>query len=346
MLAVQKASPEFGLTLADVEIPTLLAGEVLVEVGAAGICGSDLHVYEWTSSYEWMRPLMPLTVGHEFAGRIVAVASDVDILSPGQRVTVWPSIPCGRCQSCQEGEPENCENKTTIGLTRPGAFAGFVTAPAANCFDLPDTIDDELAALSEPLCVGARAVEVGEVRLGHSVIVLGAGMIGLAIALMARRAGAATVIVVGLDDEFRLACAQTLGFQHTVDLKTESLPAAVARIVGGKVDRVFEATGAAASVRDGLAVLKRAGLFVATGIHARPVEINLTDLVRNKHQIRGSHGAVRSTWHTVLRILAQSGEDFRPLITHRLALSEAVQGFELARSKAAMKVMVRPDHAS
>lgn len=344
MLAIQKVAPGFGLAAAEVAMPDLLPGEVLVEVRAAGICGSDLHVYEWTSSYEWMQPLMPLTIGHEFAGRIAATAPDVDRLGIGQRVTVWPSIPCTRCQACLEGQPENCFDKTTIGLTRAGAFANFVSAPAGNCFVLPDAVDDELAALTEPLCVGARAVEVGEIRLGQTAVVLGAGMIGLAIALMARLAGA-SVIVVGLGDATRLTCASALGFEHTVDLETESLAAAVGRIVGGKVDRVFEATGAGSSIKDGLAVLKRGGVMVTTGIHARPVEINLTDLVRNKHQIRGSHGAVRSTWHTVIALLAQSGEAFRPLITHRLPLSQTVDGFELARSKAAMKVMLRPDGA-
>jgi threonine dehydrogenase-like Zn-dependent dehydrogenase len=200
----------------------------------------------------------------------------------------------------------------------------------------------ELAALTEPLCVGARAVEVGEVRLGQTVVVLGAGMIGLAIALMARRSGA-SVVIVGLKDEARLNCAATLGFEHTVDLQHEALGDAVARIFGGKVDRVFEATGVAASITDGLAILKRGGVLITTGIHSRPAEINLTDLVRNKHQIRGSHGAIRSTWTTVLRILAEAGEQFRPLITHRIALGETIEGFELSRSKAAMKVMILPE---
>lgn len=345
MLAAQKASPEFGLTLAQVERPGLSPGEVLIEVEAAGICGSDLHVYEWTSGYDWMRPLMPMTLGHEFAGRIAAVAEDVATLAPGQHVTVWPSIPCGRCQACSEAQPENCDRKTTIGLTRQGAFARWVTAPSANCFVLPDGLDTELAALTEPLCVGARAVEVGEVRLGQTVVVLGAGMIGLAIALMARRAGAA-VAIVGLNDGARLACAKSLGFERTIDLADESsLGGAVARLFGGKVDRVFEATGASSSITDGLGILRRGGVLVATGIHARPVEINLTDLVRNKHQIRGSHGALRSTWVTVLRILAESGEEFRPMISHRLGLGETVEGFELARSKAAVKVMLVPEGA-
>jgi 2-desacetyl-2-hydroxyethyl bacteriochlorophyllide A dehydrogenase len=342
MLAVQKAAPEFGLDLTEAEEPRPAPGEVVVEVDAVGICGSDVHVYEWTAGYDWMRPMMPLTIGHEFAGRVVATAPDVTALTPGQRVTVWPSISCGRCRSCAAGRPENCESRTTIGLTRHGAFARHVTAPAGQCFPLPDDLDMELAAMTEPLCVGARAVEVGEVSLGQIVVVLGVGMIGLAIALMARLAGASTVIVAGLNDEVRLATAERLGFQHRVDLARETLADAVKRVVGGPVDRVFEATGAAASIADGLSVLRRGGVLVATGIHAHPVEINLTDLVRNKHQIRGSHGSVRSTWATVLRLLAQSGESFRPLISHRIPLDRTVEGFELNRSKLAVKVMVLP----
>lgn len=345
MLAAQKTSPETGLTIVDVPQPRPEPGEVLIAVEAVGICGSDVHVYEWTSGYEWMEPLMPLTVGHEFAGRVVEAASDVVGIAVGQRVTVWPSISCGRCAACREGQPENCEHKVTLGLTRHGAFATHVTAPAAYCFALPDSIDSELASLTEPLCVGARAAEVGEVRLGHSVVVLGAGMIGLSTALMARRAGASNVIVVGKHDEARLGCARGLGFENTVDLAHESLGEAIDRIAGGKVDRVFEATGAGASIHDGLAILRRGGILVATGIHARPVEINLTDLVRGKHQLRGSHGSTRPTWATVLKLLAQSGEEFRPLISHRVALRDIDRGFRLSLSKAASKVVVLPQQA-
>jgi 2-desacetyl-2-hydroxyethyl bacteriochlorophyllide A dehydrogenase len=342
MLAVQKTAPAFGLDLAEAADPRPGPGEVLVEVDAVGICGSDVHVYEWTAGYDWMRDKMPLTIGHEFAGRVVEAAPDVSTLKPGQRVTVWPSIACGHCRSCAAGRPEACENRTTIGLTRHGAFARRVTAPASQCFALPDGLDMELAAMTEPLCVGARAVEVGEVALGQTVVVLGAGMIGLSIALMARMAGASIVIVAGLNDDVRLETARKLGFRQTVDLAHETLEQAVRRIAGGPVDRVFEATGASSSIAEGLRVLRRGGVLVVTGIHANPVEINLTDLVRNKHQIRGSHGSVRTTWDTVLRILAQSGDSFRPLISHRIALEKTVEGFELSRSKAAVKVMVLP----
>jgi len=345
MLAVQKAAPELGLTLAEVPAPEPGPGEVLIEVEACGICGSDVHVYEWTSGYEWMKPHMPLTIGHEFAGRVVGAAPDVDMPKIGERVTVWPSISCGRCASCREGQPENCERKVTLGLTRHGAFATHVTAPASQCFALPEEIDCELASLTEPLCVSARAVETGEVRLGHSVVVLGCGMIGLGIALMARRAGASQVIVVGKDDPVRLAAARRLGFEKTVDLADEDLQSAVTRLAGAKVDRVFEATGVVSSVRDGLSVLRRGGIMVVTGIHSRPVEINLTDLVRGKHQLRGSHGAARATWATVLKLLAESGEEFRGLISHRVPLADTVRGFEMSLSKEASKVVVLPKPA-
>lgn len=345
MMAVQKTSPHHGLTLTEVARPEPKAGEVLIEVEACGICGSDVHVYEWTSGYEWMEPHMPLTIGHEFAGTVVAAASDVASPTIGQRVTVWPSVSCGTCAACIEGQPENCERKVTIGLTRQGAFATHVAAPAAHCFALPDAIDSELASLTEPLCVSARAVETGDVKLGHTVVVLGVGMIGLGIALMARRAGASQVIVVGKDDPVRLACARRLGFDKVVDLAEDELMASVTRLAGGKVDRVFEATGVAASVKDGLGVLRRGGIMVVAGIHARPVEINLTDLVRGKHQLRGSHGATRSTWATVLKLLAESGEEFRGLISHRVSLADTLRGFEMSLSKEASKVIVLPKHA-
>ena len=345
MLAVRKTSPAHGLDLVEVPRPEPKAGEVLIEVDACGICGSDVHVYEWTSGYEWMEPHMPLTIGHEFAGTVVAAAPDVAEPKVGRRVTVWPSISCGTCAACREGQPENCERKVTLGLTSQGAFATHVTAPAAQCFELPDTVDAELAALTEPLCVSARAVETGEVRLGHTVVVLGVGMIGLGIALMARRAGASQVIVVGKDDPVRLGCARRLGFEAVVDIGTEDLAPAIMRLAGGKVDRVFEATGVVASVRDGLSVLRRGGVMVVAGIHSKPVEINLTDLVRGKHQLRGTHGATRATWTTVLKMLAFSGEEFRPLISHRVGLSETIEGFRLSLSNEASKVIVFPSKA-
>lgn len=343
MKALRKPGAEPGLRLAEVPLPGApRPGEVLIAVEAAGICGSDVHVFEWTSGYEWMRAALPLTLGHEFAGRVVEVGEGVSEPVPGDLVTVQPTASCGTCAACRREHPELCNARRTLGLTRDGAFAPFVTAPAASCFRLPPGVDAELGALTEPLCVAAHALEVGGLRLGHSVVVLGAGTIGQAIALLAMRAGAAPVILAGLDDAPRLAAARDLGIGHTVDLAAEDLEAAVMRIAGGKVEMVFEATGVPVSIRDGLGILQRRGVLVTTGIHAEPVAFDLTGLVRNQHQIRGSHASTRRDFETVVRLLGEEGDRLRAMITHRLPLEDGIRGFELARQRSALKVMLRP----
>lgn len=192
MLALRKARPGFGLELAEAPDPAPPGpGEVTLRVAAAGICGSDVHAYEWTEGYGHMAPHLPVTMGHEFSARVVAAGPGAG-LAAGARVAVHPRL-------VVDGA------RRTLGLTAQGGFAPFVTAPAANCLPLPDAVDDELGALTEPLAVAAEAVQVGAVGLGDTVLVLGPGTIGQGLALMARAAGAARVIVAGRADAPRLA---------------------------------------------------------------------------------------------------------------------------------------------
>jgi len=340
MQAVQKTAPEFGVELRDVPEPSAPgAGEVLIEVTAAGICGSDLHIYEWTPGYEFVQPAMPVTLGHEFAGRVVATGAQVAHFVAGDRVTVLPSVTCGTCAACRARDFDRCLTRSGIGMTRPGAFARRVLAPAANCEKLPAAIDDELAALAEPLTVGRRAVESGEVKPGDRVLVMGPGTIGQTIAIMAREAGA-TVTILGKSDAQRLACLKALGFEATVDLETQPFDTLAK---GPKFDVVFEATGVPATVQQGLTVLRRFGILVVAGIHPAAASIDLTRLVREQQQIRGSSRATRATWTYVLDVLARQGDKLRPMITHRLPLAKAIEGFELARLKTASKVMLLPN---
>ena len=340
MQAVQKTAPRFGVDLREVpEPPAPAAGEVLIEVTAAGICGSDLHIYEWTPGYEFVQAVMPVTLGHEFAGRIAALGAGVDNLGVGDRVTVMPSVTCGLCAACKAGDYDRCLTRTGIGMTRQGAFARRVLAPAINCVRLPAGVDDELAALTEPLTVGARAVESGEVKQGDRVLVMGPGTVGQTIAVMARAAGA-EVTIVGKDDADRLACLRALGFERLVDLQDRPLAEAAGL---DKFDVVFEATGMPATVNHGLAVLRRWGILVVCGIHASHAPVDLNRLNREQLQIRGSNRASRATWSRVIDVLARDGERLRPMITHRLPLSRALEGFELARQKIASKVMILPN---
>ena len=339
MQTLRKTQPGFGLDLFDgTEAPSPSPCDVTVRVENAGICGSDVHAYEWTDGYGFMVPHLPITMGHEFAGHIVR-AGTASTLPEGTRVTVMPGVDCGTCDNCRRGNARNCLNRSAIGLTRHGGFARFVTVPAGNCLALPDSVDTELGALTEPLCVGAEAVLTGEVGLGDTVLVMGPGTIGQAVALFARAAGAGRVLIAGKADGPRFDVVRALGFTDILDVAEAPL----ADLLGGtKVDVVIEATGYPPSVTDGLGVLRKGGVLLVAGIHPGPLTLPLTDFVRNRHQLRATHGCDRPTWDKVLTLLGRDPEGFRPMITHRLPLDRGLEGFELARQRAASKVMLRP----
>jgi 2-desacetyl-2-hydroxyethyl bacteriochlorophyllide A dehydrogenase len=343
MLALRKTKPAFGLDFAELpEPPPPGAGEVRLRVDAAGICGSDVHAYEWTEGYGFMTGRMPVTMGHEFAGTVIEAGPGA-AHRQGAVVTVVPSLPCGACLPCRRGDERNCDRREAFGLTRDGAFAGLLTLPDRNCIALPDGVDAELGALTEPLGVGCEAVLVGEVGLGDTVLVLGPGTIGQAIAVMARAAGAGRVLVAGRADAPRFDVLRALGFAELIDVAEAPLAEQVRAATGGRpVDVVLEATGHPASITEGMAVLKKGGVIVAVGIHPAPVSFNLTDFVRMRHQLRASHGASRPTFDRVLALVGRDPEGFRPMITHRLPLARGIEGFELARQRAASKVMLRP----
>ena len=343
MFALRKLRPGFGLEPQDVSEPDKPGpGEVLVRVDAVGVCGSDVHIYEWTDGYDFMVPHLAVTLGHEFAGHVAATGPGA-ITQEGARVAVVPTVFCGRCTSCRTGEPQMCTDRRAIGLTRDGGFARYVKVPEANLLHLPEAIDAELGALVEPLSVSADAVLVGDVRLGDSVLVLGPGTIGQGIALMARAAGAGRVIVAGRADGPRFDVLKRLGFSDLVDVADAPLAEQVLALTGGKhVDVVLEATGHPPSIVDGLGVLKKGGVFVVAGIHPGPLTLPLTVFVRNRHQLRASHSTARRTWDRVASLLARDPESFRPMITHRMPLERGLEGFELARQRVASKVMLKP----
>jgi threonine dehydrogenase-like Zn-dependent dehydrogenase len=343
MHAIRKLRPGFGLDAVDVPEPdTPGPGEVLVRVESVGVCGSDVHIYEWTDGYDFMAPHLPATLGHEFAGHVSAAGPNTEI-AEGTRVAVVPTVFCGACASCRAGTPQMCTNRRAIGLTRDGGFARWVRVPVRNLLHLPEAIDTELGALIEPLSVAGDAVLVGDVTLGDTVLVLGPGTIGQGIALMARAAGAGRVIVAGRADGPRFEVLRKLGLTDIVDVAEAPLAEQVLALTGGDpVDVVLEATGHPPSIIDGLGVLRKGGVLVVAGIHPGPLTLPLTVFVRNRHQLRASHSTERTTWDRVLSLMARDPESFRPMITHRLPLERGIEGLELARQRVASKVMLRP----
>ena len=342
MIALRKTAATFGLELVLLDaLRSPEFDEVLIEVAAAGICGSDLHAYEWTPGYEFMAANLPVTVGHEFSGVIRSVGEGVSNFTPGDRVVCWPTKTCGKCPSCLAGEPQNCSRRSIIGLHCDGGFADMVMVPAANCRHVPDDLDLSVAALSEPLAVAVNAVDIADVQPGSRVVVLGPGPIGLGIAWVAKHRGA-EVLIAGLRDPLRLSLALQMGIDHAADLGEKSLEQAVTDAFGQPADRVIEATGVARSVSDGLTVLRPGGVFVVAGIHSKPLELDLTRFVREKKQLRGAHDTTDRALREAISLLAENSDALSKLITHRCPLSSGVEAFELARSRQAVKVLLFP----
>ncbi|MSP05787.1 MAG: hypothetical protein EXR05_11290 [Acetobacteraceae bacterium] len=343
MLSLRKTKSAFGLDFQEMPDPRAPGpGEVMVAVENVGICGSDVHAYEWSEGYGFMSSRLPVTMGHEFSGRVVAAGAKAE-LAIGSRVTINPGVTCGVCAACRRDDARNCTARDSIGLTRDGGFAKHVTIPDRNCLVLPATVDMEVGALTEPLGVSCEAVLTGEVRLGDTVLIMGPGTIGQGIALMARAAGAGRVLMAGRADAPRFDVMRALGFDELIDIADAPLREQVLdRTSGAPVDVVLEATGHPTSISAGMSVLKKSGVIVAVGIHAEPVSFNLTDFVRNRHQLRASHGTSSYTFTRVLNLLGRDPESYRPMITHRMPLERGLYGFELARQRAASKVMLQP----
>jgi 2-desacetyl-2-hydroxyethyl bacteriochlorophyllide A dehydrogenase len=343
MLALRKTAPARGLSLAEVAPPEPAPGEVIVRVAAAGICGSDLHVDDWTSSYGFIAPALPVTLGHEVSGYVAALGDGVSALRPGQAVVVMPSVTCGVCAHCRDDLADHCETRTGIGMTRDGGFAPLVAVPARNCLPVPPTLSPDLAALTEPLTVARQAVDRGAIGDGDRVLVLGPGTIGQAIALMARLAGAAEIVVCGHGDVNRLATVEALGFERTLDLADAGADAALRRHAGAGFDVVFEATGNPAAIDTGIAQLRRGGALVAAGIHEAPAPLDVTALVRRQIDIRGAYRAPLATWPAVIDMLIASPAAFAPMITHRMPLSEGLEAFSMAHRREGSKVLLVPE---
>ncbi|SCK22889.1 threonine 3-dehydrogenase [Variovorax sp. HW608] len=340
MQALRKTRPEAGLELVDVPLPVVDPGstDVLVKVSATGICGSDLHVDDWTSSYAFITQSLPVTIGHEFVG--VAQTGPL----AGRRVVVRPSVTCGICAACAAGNHDGCEKRRGIGMTRDGAFAPWVRVPVRNCVPVPDHLSDELAALTEPLTISMQALRVAGEVAGKRVLVMGPGTIGQGIAALARRAGAMQVVVSGFDDAARFEALRQMEFDALVDVAKQSLADGTRPFTKGEpFDVIFEATGVPETIEEALKLLRRNGIVVVTGIHARPLQLDLTPLVRNQQQLRGSFRPPESDWPRALELMGEMDAIMRPMVSHVLPLSQAHEGFALAHAKAASKVLLKPD---
>jgi 2-desacetyl-2-hydroxyethyl bacteriochlorophyllide A dehydrogenase len=314
----------------DVDDPTPLAREVIVEVAACGICGTDLHILQGEFA-----PSLPIIPGHEFAGTIVAVGSEVTEFAVGTRVAADPSLYCFECYYCRLGKNNLCERWAAIGVTAAGAAAEFVVAPVANCVALPDHVRTEDAALIEPLSCAVRGYDVLKSQLGAHVLIYGSGTMGLMMLELAKRVGAASVDVVDLNDE-RLVTARTLGCSSTANS-----PESILRPRGWEL--VIDATGNAKAIQDGLGRVGKGGTFLQFGVsdYAARAVIEPYKIYNQEITITGSM-AVLHTYERAAELFAAGLLDPNIFISDRIPLEDYAAALDRFAAGKGRKIQVLP----
>ncbi|MBZ0299354.1 MAG: zinc-dependent alcohol dehydrogenase family protein [Anaerolineae bacterium] len=296
--------------------------DVLIRVRAAGICGTDLHIFK--GEYEARYPLIP---GHEFSGVVAAVGSHVTRYQVGDRVTADPNIPCNRCAACQRNEPNQCENLAAIGVTRDGAFAEWVTAPEGNVFPIGD-LSFAAAALVEPLACVVWGLKRVQVQPGDSALVFGAGPMGCLVAQALHHAGAAQVVITDTVP-FRLELAASLGL--TTVLADDHARDQLKAIAPSGFDIVADATGLAPVLEGAFEYLRPRGKLWVFGVvppDKRAVFVPY-DVFRKDWTIIGSF-AVNRTFHESIALIQNGAIQVEPLISHRLPLAQFCEGLTIA----------------
>ncbi len=338
MKALVKREATEGLWLEDVPEPTIGINDVLIRVRKTGICGTDVHIYNWDA---WARKTIPvpMVVGHEFVGEIVAVGSNVADFRPGDVVSGEGHVVCGRCRNCMAGRRHLCRDTKGVGVNRPGAFAEYISLPMTNVWRHEPGIEDAVAAIFDPLGNAVHTALSFDL-LGEDVLITGAGPIGIMAAAVARHAGARHVVITDVNP-YRLALAEKLGVTRAVDVRSTKLADVQRELdMHEGFDVGLEMSGNAAALRDMLANMCHGGKIAMLGIPENETAIDWTTVVFNMITIKGIYGReMYETWYK-MTVMIQSGLDVRPVITHELPQTEFQQGFDVMRSGRSGKVVL------
>ena len=334
------ARGEGNVGLREVAEPQPGPGQVLMAVRAAGICGTDLHIY-----HDEYPTQPPVTLGHELAGEVAAVGEGVTRITPGDRITTETYYHlCGTCRFCRSGKPNLCPERRSIGSGVNGGFARYVLVPERNVHLLPENLPFDEAALTEPLaCVVHGALELPKVTAGDVAVISGPGAIGLLTLQVVRAAGAAVVVLGTSADHRRLELARELGAAEAIDITAEDASGPVQHLSGGwGADIVIECSGAGPAALGLLRLVRRGGQYAQIGLFGKPVAWDLDQVCMKELSVTGSNATVPSAWRTALRLLGEDKVRTAPLITETFPLARWADAFATFERKDGVKLLLDP----
>ncbi len=340
MKAVIKTKRAKGMALGDVPMPKIGLREALIKVKAASICGTDVHIYDWTR-WAQHRLAPPRIIGHEFVGEVKKIGEEVTRVKVGDRVSAESHLTCGYCYQCKNGYAEVCRNFKLLGVDQDGTFAEFLVLPEHVLWKNDPHIPDEWATIQEPFGNAVDTVLAEDVS-AKTVLVLGAGPIGLFATGIARACGASTIIVSD-PNTYRLAISKKMGAHIVVNpRKQDVVQTALEATKDNGVDVVLEFSGNNQALNQGLKGITPGGRVSILGIYERRVTIDLNkEVIFKKIRIYGITGRkIFSTWHKTSRLLSSGLVDPAPAITHRIPLKDYEKGMKLMRDGKCGKVVL------
>ncbi len=338
MKALVKKKPGEGLWLEDVPEPQIGINDVLIKVDRTGICGTDLHIYNWDSWAQKTIPV-PLVVGHEFVGNVVEVGGNVSDFTPGDVVSGEGHVVCGRCRNCMAGRRHLCAHTEGVGVNRPGAFAEYLALPMSNVWHHREGISRDVASIYDPLGNAVHSALAFDL-LGEDVLITGAGPIGCMAAAVAKHAGARYVVVTDVND-YRLDLASKMGATSTLNVRERRIAEVQSELrLEEGFDVGLEMSGNPQAFQEMLDNMCHGGKIAILGIPGEKMEVDWNQIIFNGLTLQGIYGReMYETWYKMTMMLL-SGLDIDPVITHRYRCEDFEKGFEVMKSGECGKVVL------
>lgn len=339
MKSLAKIKSEPGIWMQDNPVPAIGPNDVKIKIKKSAICGTDLHIYKWDDWAQKTIPV-PMVVGHEYVGVIAELGSEVKHLKIGQRVSGEGHIVCGHCRNCRAGKRHLCPNTKGVGVNRPGSFAEFLSLPVENVFPIPDDIDDELAAIFDPLGNAVHTALSFDL-VGEDVVITGAGPIGCMAAAICKHVGARHVVITDVNP-YRLELARKMGATYAMNAAEETLKDVMKKLdMKEGFDVGLEMSGIESAFNGMINTMANGGKIALLGIPpGGKMDIDWNQVIFKGLIIKGIYGReMYETWYKMTAML-QSGLDIRPVITHRIGIDDFIDGFEAMKSGQCGKVVM------